>query len=83
MSGISAINENTNSRFDNDEYKPDGGNVDVAPRGSKNQQTERNAGLEDRETADSDVTGKIPRRAFHASPLRASADLFVVDTQAR
>lgn len=62
MSGVPTINENTNSRFDNDEYKPDNATVDVASRGSKNQQTERNAGLEDRETERSDATGTIPKR---------------------
>jgi hypothetical protein len=63
MSGIPAVNEVTNSRYDNDEYTPDGANVDVAPRGSKNQVTEVNASVEDNEAAKSDATGRIPQRA--------------------
>jgi hypothetical protein len=52
----------TNSRFDNDEYTPEGGSVDVATRGSKNQNTAVNAGIEDRESAQSEATGRIPKR---------------------
>jgi hypothetical protein len=49
---------------DNAEYCPDGGAaVDVAPRGADSQQTAVNAGREDRDAAESEVSGRIPQRA--------------------
>jgi hypothetical protein len=60
--GTAAINNVTNSYSDNAEYNPDRSGIDVAARGSDNQATEVNARVEDREAAESEVTGRIPRR---------------------
>lgn len=55
--------------FEDTEYDPEGIDVPVRARGSETQPTERNPALEDRETAESDDTGRIPKRASHIPPM--------------
>lgn len=56
-----------NSRVDNNPFNPDGDFESAQPigaRGADNQPTGRNFVKEDRETEQSDRTGKIPRGMF-------------------
>jgi hypothetical protein len=64
--GTATINNVTNSRFDNEEYRPDDGTVDVATCGSANQVTGVNSAAKDPNAAQSETTGRISKRMSSA-----------------